>query len=108
MAIIFGLKKFHQYLQGRNFIVYSDHKPLTHIFNPSRATLVMASGRIQRWALTIGMYDYEIQYKPGVQQAHADTCSRLPLPDTPSSVPTPGDTILLIDHLNSTPVKLLK
>ena len=105
LAIIFGLKRFHQYLQGRHFIVYSDHKPLTHIFNPSRATPVMASGRIQLWALTISMYDYEIQYKPGVQQAYADACSRLPLPDTPSSVPIPGDTILLIDHLNSTPVK---
>ena len=105
MAIIFGLKRFHQYLQGRHFIVYSDHKPLTHIFNSSQATPVMASGRIQHWALTIGMYDYEIQYKPGVQQAHADACSRLPLPDTPSSIPIPGDTILLIDHLNSTSVK---
>ena len=105
LAIIFGLKRFHQYLQGRHFIVYSDHKPLTHIFNPSRATPVMASGCIQLWALTISMYNYEIQYKPGVQQAHADACSHLPLPDTPSSVPIPGDTILLIDHLNSTPVK---
>ena len=51
------------------------------------------------------MYDYEIQYKLGVQQSHADACSCLPLPDTPSSVPIPGDTTLLIDHLNSTPVK---
>ena len=34
----------------------------------------MASGRIQRWALTLGMYDYEIQYKLGAQQAHADAC----------------------------------
>ena len=51
------------------------------------------------------MYDYKIQYKPGLQQAHADACSRLPLPNTPSSVPIPGDTIFLIDHLNSTPVK---
>ena len=71
LAIIFGLKKFHQYLLGQHFIVYSDHKPLTHIFNPSRATPVIASGRIQRWALTIGMCDYEIQYKPG--------CSKLML-----------------------------
>ena len=49
--------------------------------------------------------DYEKQYKPGTQQAHADACSRLPLPETPSSVPIPGDTILLINHLNSIPVK---
>ena len=67
-------KRFHQYLQGRHFIVYSDHKPLTHIFNPSRATPVMASGRIQRWALTIGMHDYEIQYKPGVLMHAAVYC----------------------------------
>ena len=66
LAIIFGLEKFHQYLQGRHFIVHSDHKPLTHLFNPSQATPVMASARIQCWALTIGMYDYEIRYKPGV------------------------------------------
>ena len=80
LAIIFGLKEFHQYLQqGRHFIVYSDHKSLTHLFNPSRATPVMALGRIQCWALTIGMYDYEIQYKPETQQAHADACSRLRL-----------------------------
>ena len=104
LAIIFGLKKFHQYLQGRHFIVYSDHKPLTHLFNPARATPVMASARIQRWALTIGMYNYEIQYRPGAQQAHADACSRLPLPDSPSSVPMPGDTLFLIDYLNSTPI----
>ena len=65
----------------------------------------MASARIQCWALTIGMYDYEIRYKPGAQQAHADACSRLPLPDTPLSVPIPGDTVLLINHFDSTPVK---
>ena len=40
-----------------------------------------------------------------MQQAHADACSHLPLPDTPSSIPIPGDTILLISHLNSTPAK---
>ena len=36
---------------------------------------------------------------------HADACSRLPLPDAPASVPIPGDTILLITHLDSIPVK---
>ena len=102
LAIIFGLKKFHQYLQGRYFIVYSDHKPLTHIFNPSRATPVMASRHIQRWALTIGMYDYKIQYKPGLQQAqlthavvyHYQTLHQVFLFREAQ-----------IDHLNSTPVK---
>ena len=32
--------------------------------------------------------------------AHADGLSRLPLPHKPSSVPVPGDLILLINHLS--------
>ena len=59
--------------------------------------VMMTSTCIQHWALTIGAYKYEIQ---GPQQAHADACSRLPLPE----VPAPGDTILLMNHFNSTPV----
>ena len=40
LAIIFGVKGFHQYLLGRKFtiIIYSDHKPLEHLFGRSRAT----------------------------------------------------------------------
>ena len=28
LAIIFGLKHFHQYLAGQHFVIYSDHKPI--------------------------------------------------------------------------------
>ena len=79
LAIIFGVKKFHQYLHGRHFSIKTDHKPLTHIFNETRATLSMASGHIQRWALTLGGYDYSIQYREGKNMANADALSRLPL-----------------------------
>ena len=65
LAIIFGVKRFHYYLLGRRFTIYSDHKPLQHLFGRSRAIPPMASARIQRWALTLSAYDYEINYKPG-------------------------------------------
>ena len=36
LSLIFGLRKFHQYLYGRKFILYTDHKPLTTIFGEKK------------------------------------------------------------------------
>ena len=58
LAIVFGVKKYHQYLYGRQFKLKTDHKSLTHIFSETKATPTMASGRIQRWALILGAYSY--------------------------------------------------
>ena len=104
LAIIFGVKKFQQYLIGRQFTILSDHKPLQHLFKETNATPTMTSARIQRWALILAAYDYKIMYKPGQDHANADVLSRLPLPDAPPSVPIPGETILLMDALQSSAV----
>ena len=64
----------------------------------------MASPRIQRWALLLAAYDYELVYKEGQNHGNADGLSRLPLPDTIARVPTPGETILLMDRLETLPV----
>ena len=101
LAIIFGIKRFHQYLFGRRFSILSDHKPLQHIFNETSSTPTMASARIQRWALLLGGYDYTISYRPGEQHANADLFSRLPLPDAPKNVPTPPETIHVMETLSS-------
>ena len=53
LAIIFAVKKLHQYLADRKFIIYSDHKPLKCLFGESRQVPLMAASRIQRWALTL-------------------------------------------------------
>ena len=104
LAIVFGVKKFHQYLFGRKFTIYSDHKPLQHIFAESRPIPTLASARIQKWALTLSAYNYDIKYKPGKDISNADMLSRLPLPEFPTTVPLPGETIFLMDNLESTPV----
>ena len=80
LAVIFGVKKFHQYLYGRQFILETDHKPLEPLFNDKKATPAMATARIQRWALTLAAYNYTIKYKPGIEHGNADALSRLPLP----------------------------
>ena len=65
LATIFGVKRFHQYLVGRHSTILSNHKPLQHLFQEDRGVPTLASARLQRWALTLGAYDYMIKYKPG-------------------------------------------
>ena len=58
LAIIFGVKKFHQYLHGRQFEIKTNHKPLTHIFHEIRATptLVASRGGPSFWVGTTTRY----------------------------------------------------
>ncbi|XP_063861687.1 uncharacterized protein LOC135101528 [Scylla paramamosain] len=104
LAIIFGVKKFHNYLYGRHFEIISDHQPLKSLFNETRPVPVMASSRIQRWALTLSAYEYTITHKPGKNIVHADGLSRLPLPEFPKVTPVPGDVVCVLERLDQTPV----
>ena len=65
----------------------------------------MASSQIQRWALTLSAYQYSICYNPGNTHSNADGLSRLPLPESPTEFPQPGEVILLMDTLETTPVR---
>lgn len=51
-------------------------------------------------------YEYRIVHKAGKTNANADALSRLPLFITPESVPVPGETVFLLDHLDHTPISL--
>ena len=53
LAIYFGVSKFHQYLYGRPFTIFSGYKPLIHLFGEYSAIPPVASSRIQRWALAL-------------------------------------------------------
>lgn len=63
LAIVFGVKRFHQYLYGRKFTLVTDHKPLVSIFNPSHQLPVMTSHRLQRWAIILMAYQYVVKYR---------------------------------------------
>ena len=104
LALIFGTKRFHNYLYGRSFTLYTDHKPLQGLLNESKAIPTLASARIQRWALTLAAYQYKIVYKRGSEISNADGLSRLPLPTVPQNIPLPSEHVLLLEHLSSGPI----
>lgn len=74
LAIIFAVKRFHQYLYGRRFTIISDHKPLEHLFSETKATPTLASARIQRWALILGPTTIELSTSLVLNMA-TPTCS---------------------------------
>ena len=94
---MYGVKRFHQYLYGRNFTIHTDHKPLMYLFSENRLIPATASARVQRWALTLSGYNYQIQHRPGKTLGNADGLSRLPLPNSIKEVSTPAETVQLIE-----------
>jgi len=71
LAIVWAVKSFRAYLLGRNFTVYTDHKPLVGIANLKDQT-----SRLARFRHKLSEYDFEIKYKPGKQNLNADALSR--------------------------------
>ena len=78
LSIIYGIKKFHQYLWGRHFKIQTDHKPLTTIFGGKKGIPTTTASRLQRWSIIIMGYSFEIEYKSTKQFGNADGLSRLP------------------------------
>lgn len=62
-----------------------DHKPLVIIFGPKKGIPVMIANRLQRYAIFLSGYNYEIQFVKGIDNGNADALSRLPLDITASS-----------------------
>ncbi|XP_063595036.1 uncharacterized protein K02A2.6-like [Penaeus indicus] len=78
LAVVFALKKFHQYTFGRLTKVISDHKPLQAIM---KKPLDRAPRRLQGMLLSAFQYNIEVEYHPGKNMHVADYLSRNYLPE---------------------------
>ena len=66
-------EKFSDYLYGHQFTVYTDNNPLTYVLSTARLD---ATGH--RWLAALASYNFDIKYRPGVNNTDADALSRLP------------------------------
>lgn len=72
LAVVWGVSKFHRYVYGKEFILETDHQPLTYL-NKAK----MANARLMRWALALQPYRMRIMAIPGRENVGADYLSRI-------------------------------
>ena len=72
LSLIFGVQKIHPYLYVRAFTLYTDHKSFTTILSPKKEILPLSAATLQRWALLLDAYSYDIVYKSTEDHAIAD------------------------------------
>ena len=57
----------------------TDHKPLVTILGPRSPVATLAAAQLQRWALLLSGYQYQVEFRPTAQHGNADCLSRLPI-----------------------------
>jgi len=74
LAVVWSCERFHLYVYGKPVKVFTDHKPLVHIYGNPRSH---PPARIERWAMRLQPYDATIIYRAGSLNP-ADYLSRSP------------------------------
>ena len=70
-------ERFHEYLNGGHFEVYTDNNPFTYILANARLD---TTG--QRWVASLANYNFKIFYKIGKLNVEADALSCIPWENT--------------------------
>ncbi|XP_062713439.1 uncharacterized protein LOC134290338 [Aedes albopictus] len=78
LAVYYAVRRLSGYLLGRSFTILTDHQPLVSLFG-RKGIPDMVFGKLQRWAVFLANYEYEIKYIKGVNNKVADFLSRSPV-----------------------------
>lgn len=110
LALIYGTHKFDQFLRGREFTLLTDHKPLVTIFGSKKGIPTTSANRLQRWAIRLMGYRYQIEYRSTDNFGQADGLSRLPIgPDNEFDTTDPSENQVMAsiqeEMLNDLPIR---
>jgi len=75
LAVIWGIRRMRDYLEGYPFTVITDHQSLRWL-----QKLDVLTGRLGRWAFKLQQFDIEIKYRK--YRNIAESCRRRPVPTT--------------------------
>ena len=100
LALVYAVSKFKYFLLGRKFVIRTDHKPLLGLFGRTKLVPVNANARVQRWALLLSQFDYDLCFKAGKDNVVADALSRLPLSDSDLDSTTPIEYVHMVQALD--------
>ena len=73
LAVIFGLKKFRQYMIGRKFTIRTDHSALRWLRQTPEP--IAQAGR---WLAIMEEFNFVVQHRAGIKHQNADALSRYP------------------------------
>ena len=104
LSLIFGISKFHSYLFGRKFVLVTDHKPLITILGEKKGIPPITAARLQRWAIKLSAYTYEIEFRRTHEHSNADCLSRLPMHHVSPTGYTPEPALFNMHQIRSLPV----
>ncbi|XP_050456461.1 uncharacterized protein K02A2.6-like [Cataglyphis hispanica] len=73
LAVVWGIRRMRNYLEGYAFTVITDHQSLRWL-----KKLETPTGRLARWLFELQQFDYDIKYRRGTLNRVADALSRQP------------------------------
>ena len=93
LLLNFGMKKFHEYLYDQRFTLVTDHKPL----------MAILAAQLQRWAIFLLGYQYDLEFCITGQHTSADRFSHLPLSDVLATdvEPSKNATLFKVQQIDS-------
>ena len=69
------VKKFHEYLYGSAFDVYTDNNPLTYVL-----MMVQLDAASHHWVASLANYNFQLYYRAGKTNIDVDALSRVSWP----------------------------
>ncbi|XP_043063528.1 uncharacterized protein K02A2.6-like [Drosophila ficusphila] len=94
VALVAGVKKFHNYLYGRKFTLITDHRPLLGIFSTEKPIPQIISNTMMRRAFFLRAYKFNLIHQPGTKISNADFLSRCPTAEVHPE-PQPEEVLMI-------------